>query len=140
MRKGNICPVYHGLTAWPISRRSSPSIATHTPTGDIHNYNPGEFGGGNKPGGNGGNSGNHGGGGTIHGKPSGMALAFVVPALLGPSAGDFGFALSGEAISAAMTEAFGLLKGPFKFGLWGVALYGILPGEIAKDDPKMMSK
>jgi len=113
---------------------------THTPDGDIHNYNPGVFGGGgNKPGGIGGNSGNHS-GGTRHGKPSGMAVAFGVPAVLGPSAGDFGFALSAEAVSAAMTEAFGLLKGPFKFGLWGVALYGILPGEMAKDDPKMMSK
>ncbi|MCM5321397.1 S-type pyocin domain-containing protein, partial [Escherichia coli] len=32
------------------------------------------------------------------------------------------------------------LKGPFKFGLWGVALYGVLPSQIAKDDPNMMSK
>lgn len=143
---GNSGPGHNGGKSGPSSRgganpNSGPGWGTtHTPAGDIHNYNPGKFGGGgNKPGGNGGNSGNHG-GGTSHGKPSGMALAFGVPAVLGPSAGDFGFALSGEAVSAAMTEAFGLLKGPFKFGLWGVALYGILPGEIAKDDPKMMSK
>ncbi|MDS1429297.1 cloacin, partial [Klebsiella pneumoniae] len=29
---------------------------------------------------------------------------------------------------------------PFKFGLWGIAIYGVLPSEIAKDDPNMMSK
>lgn len=104
------------------------------------------WGGGNSGGGVhwGGGSGHGNGGGqggnTGNGKSSGTALAFGVPAVLGPTAGEMGFALSGEAVSAAMTEAFGLLKGPFKFGLWGVALYGILPGEIAKDDPKMMSK
>ena len=35
---------------------------------------------------------------------------------------------------------FAALKGPFKFSAWGIALYGILPSEIAKDDPNMMSK
>lgn len=100
------------------------------------------WGGGNS--GSGGTSGNGNGGGqggnSDNNKPSGMALAFGIPAVLGPSAGEMGFALSGEAVSAAMTEVLGLLKGPFKFGLWGVALYGVLPTEIAKDDPKMMSK
>ncbi|MCB3528659.1 colicin-like bacteriocin tRNase domain-containing protein [Klebsiella grimontii] len=113
---------------------------THTPNGDIHNYNPGEFGGGgNQPGGNGGNSGNNG-GSSGNGQSSVTAMAFGLPALAAPGADGLAFALSGDAVSAAMTEVMGLLKGPFKFGLWGVAFYGVLPTEIAKDDPKMMSK
>ncbi|WP_306343137.1 colicin-like bacteriocin tRNase domain-containing protein, partial [Escherichia coli] len=107
---------------------------THTPNGDIHNYNPGEFGnGGNKPGGN---SGNHDG----HGSGVQSAMAFGFPALAAPGAGTLGIAVSGEALSAAIADIFAALKGPFKFSAWGIALYGILPSEIAKDDPKMMSK
>ncbi|HAV8996342.1 TPA: colicin [Escherichia coli] len=107
---------------------------THTPNGDIHNYNPGEFGnGGNKPGGN---SGNHDG----HGAGVQSAMAFGFPALAAPGAGTLGIAVSGEALSAAIADIFAALKGPFKFSAWGIALYGILPSEIAKDDPKMMSK
>ncbi|STT63849.1 Ccl [Klebsiella pneumoniae] len=39
-----------------------------------------------------------------------------------------------------VADVLAALKGPFKFGLWGIAIYGVLPSEIAKDDPKMMSK
>lgn len=42
--------------------------------------------------------------------------------------------------SLTLTQQKEQLKGPFKFSAWGIALYGILPSEIAKDDPNMMSK
>ncbi|EHI5678579.1 colicin [Salmonella enterica] len=104
---------------------------THTPNGDIHNYNPGEFGGGgHKPGGN---SGNHD-GGSGNGQPSGTVMAFGFPALA-PAV-----TVSGDALAAAVADVLAALKGPFKFGAWGIALYGIMPTEIAKDDPRMMSK
>lgn len=110
---------------------------THTPNGDIHNYNPGEFGnGGNKPGGNSGNHDGHAG----HGSGVQSAMAFGFPALAAPGAGTLGIAVSGESLSAAIADIFAALKGPFKFSAWGIALYGILPSEIAKDDPNMMSK
>ncbi|EKH0486195.1 hypothetical protein ABDL84_005043 [Salmonella enterica] len=131
-------PVLHNTPA-----RYFPDNGTSTTTdnrGSITHQNGGSSGSGvHWGGGSGHGNGGGQGGNTGSGKPS-VALASGVPALLGPTAGEMGFALSGEAVSAAMAEAFGLLKGPFKFGLWGVALYGILPGEIAKDDPKMMSK
>ncbi|HAK1938988.1 TPA: colicin [Salmonella enterica] len=112
----------------------------NTPGGrDIHNYNPGEFGGGDKPGGSGGNSGNHD-GGSGHGQPSAAAMAFGFPALAPVGVGGLGLTVSGEALSAAVAEVLAALKGPFKFGAWGIALYGIMPTEIAKDDPNMMSK
>ncbi|EBT5359885.1 colicin [Salmonella enterica] len=112
---------------------------THTPDGhDIHNYNPGEFGGsGHKPGG--GNSGNHS-GGSGNGQPSGAAMAFGFPALAPAGAGGLAVTVSGDALAAAIADVMAALKGPFKFGAWGIALYGILPTEIAKDDPRMMSK
>ncbi|ENY5058614.1 colicin [Salmonella enterica] len=112
---------------------------THTPDGhDIHNYNPGEFGGsGHKPGG--GNSGNHS-GGSGNGLPSGAAMAFGFPALAPAGAGGLAVTVSGDALAAAIADVMAALKGPFKFGAWGIALYGILPTEIAKDDPRMMSK
>ncbi|HGU6096624.1 TPA: colicin-like bacteriocin tRNase domain-containing protein [Klebsiella pneumoniae] len=113
---------------------------THTPNGDIHNYNPGEFGnGGSKPGGNGGNSGNHS-GSSGGGQSSATAMAFGLPALATPGAEGLALSVSGEALSAAVADVLAALKGPFKFGLWGIAIYGVLPSEIAKDDPKMMSK
>ncbi|EAR3129309.1 S-type pyocin domain-containing protein [Salmonella enterica] len=113
---------------------------THTPNGDIHNYNPGEFGGGgNKPGGHGGNSGNHD-GSSGNGQPSAAPMAFGFPALAPAGAGSLAVTVSGEALSAAIADIFAALKGPFKFGAWGIALYGIMPTEIAKDDPNMMSK
>ncbi|WP_343529368.1 colicin-like bacteriocin tRNase domain-containing protein [Yokenella regensburgei] len=108
---------------------------THTPNGDIHNYNPGEFGGGNH---SGGNNGSHS-GGSGNSSSSGIAMAFGFPALAAPGVGSL--TISGEAVlSAALTDAFAALKGPFKFGVWGIALYGIMPTEIAKDDPLLMSK
>ncbi|EAR6896981.1 colicin [Salmonella enterica] len=112
---------------------------THTPDGhDIHNYNPGEFGGsGHKPGG--GNSGNHS-GGSGNGLPSGAAMAFGFPALAPAGTGGLAVTVSGDALAAAIADVMAALKGPFKFGAWGIALYGILPTEIAKDDPRMMSK
>jgi hypothetical protein len=67
-------------------------------------------------------------------------VAFGFPALAAPGAGTLGIAVSGEALSAAIADIFAALKGPFKFSAWGIALYGILPAEIAKDDPNMMSK
>lgn len=67
-------------------------------------------------------------------------MAFGFPALAAPGAGTLGISVSGEALSAAIADIFSALKGPFKFSAWGIALYGILPSEIAKDDPKMMSK
>ncbi len=113
---------------------------THTPNGDIHNYNPGEFGnGGSKPGGNGGNSGNHS-GSSGGGQSSAAAMAFGLPALATPGAEGLALSVSGDALSAAVADVLAALKGPFKFGLWGIAIYGVLPSEIAKDDPKMMSK
>lgn len=113
---------------------------THTPNGDIHNYNPGEFGnGGSKPGGNGGNSGNHS-GSSGGGQSSATAMAFGLPAQATPGAEGLALSVSGDALSAAVADVLAALKGPFKFGLWGIAIYGVLPSEIAKDDPKMMSK
>ena len=113
---------------------------THTPNGDIHNYNPGEFGnGGSKPGGNGGNSGNHS-GSSGGGQSSATAMAFGLPALATPGAEGLALSVSGDALSAAVADVLAALKGPFKFGRWGIAIYGVLPSEIAKDDPKMMSK
>lgn len=113
---------------------------THTPNGDIHNYNPGEFGnGGSKPGGNGGNSGNHS-GSSGGGQSSATAMAFGLPALATPGAEGLALSVSGDALSAAVADVLAALKGPFKFGLWGIAIYGVLPSEIEKDDPKMMSK
>ncbi|EIW0421728.1 cloacin [Klebsiella pneumoniae] len=113
---------------------------THTPNGDIHNYNPREFGnGGSKPGGNGGNSGNHS-GSSGGGQSSATAMAFGLPALATPGAEGLALSVSGDALSAAVADVLAALKGPFKFGLWGIAIYGVLPSEIAKDDPKMMSK
>ncbi|HBR2228325.1 TPA: cloacin [Klebsiella pneumoniae] len=113
---------------------------THTPNGDIHNYNPGEFGnGGDKPGGNGGNSGNHS-GSSGGGQSSTTAMAFGLPALATPGAEGLALSVSGDALSAAVADVLAALKGPFKFGLWGIAIYGVLPSEIAKDDPNMMSK
>ncbi|EBV5448640.1 colicin [Salmonella enterica subsp. enterica serovar Weltevreden] len=110
---------------------------THTPNGDIHNYNPGEFGGGgHKPGGN---SGNHD-GGSGNGQPSGTVMAFGFPALAPAGAGGLAVTVSGDALAAAVADVLAALKGPFKFGAWGIALYGIMPTEIAKDDPRMMSK
>ncbi|HFW5273199.1 TPA: colicin-like bacteriocin tRNase domain-containing protein [Salmonella enterica subsp. enterica serovar Bullbay] len=110
---------------------------THTPNGDIHNYNPGEFGGGgHKPGGN---SGNHD-GGSGNGQPSGAVMAFGFPALAPAGAGGLAVTVSGDALAAAVADVLAALKGPFKFGAWGIALYGIMPTEIAKDDPRMMSK
>lgn len=55
-------------------------------------------------------------------------------------AGGLAVSISAGALSAAIADIMAALKGPFKFGLWGVALYGVLPSQIAKDDPNMMSK
>lgn len=92
--------------------------------------------GGGSGNGNGGGDGNFGGGSNS----SVAAVAFGFPALATPGAGTLGIAVSGEALSAAIADIFAALKGPFKFSAWGIALYGILPSEIAKDDPNMMSK
>lgn len=106
----------------------------------------------NNPWGGGSGSGVHWGGGSGHGNGGGngnssggsnssvAAVAFGFPALATPGAGTLGIAVSGEALSAAIADIFAALKGPFKFSAWGIALYGILPSEIAKDDPNMMSK
>ena len=106
----------------------------------------------NNPWGGGSGSGVHWGGGSGHGNGGGngnsgggsnssvAAVAFGFPALAAPGAGTLGISVSGEALSAAIADIFSALKGPFKFSAWGIALYGILPSEIAKDDPKMMSK
>ncbi|EGD4557138.1 colicin [Shigella sonnei] len=92
--------------------------------------------GGGSGNGNGGGNGNSGGGSNS----SVAAVAFGFPALATPGAGTLGIAVSGEALSAAIADIFAALKSPFKFSAWGIALYGILPSEIAKDDPNMMSK
>lgn len=107
----------------------------------------------NNPWGGGSGSGVHWGGGSGHGNGGGNGnsgggsnssvaapMAFGFPALATPGAGTLGIAVSGEALSAAIADIFAALKGPFKFSAWGIALYGILPAEIAKDDPNMMSK
>ena len=107
----------------------------------------------NNPWGGGSGSGVHWGGGSGHGNGGGNSnsgggsnssvaapMAFGFPALAAPGAGTLGISVSGEALSAAIADIFSALKGPFKFSAWGIALYGILPSEIAKDDPKMMSK
>lgn len=93
--------------------------------------------GGGSGNGNGGGNGNSGGGSN---SSVAAPVAFGFPALAAPGAGTLGIAVSGEALSAAIADIFAALKGPFKFSAWGIALYGILPSEIAKDDPKMMSK
>ncbi len=67
-------------------------------------------------------------------------MAFGLPALATPGAEGLALSVSGDALSAAVADVLAALKGPFKFGLWGIAIYGVLPSEIAKDDPKMMSK
>ncbi|ENA5095685.1 S-type pyocin domain-containing protein [Escherichia coli] len=94
--------------------------------------------GGGSGNGNGGGNGNSSGGGNNSSVAAPVAFGF--PALAAPSAGTLGIAVSGEALSAAIADIFAALKGPFKFSAWGIALYGILPAEIAKDDPNMMSK
>ncbi|EIH5435215.1 colicin [Escherichia coli] len=107
----------------------------------------------NNPWGGGSGSGVHWGGGSGHGNGVGNSnsgggsnssvaapMAFGFPALAAPGAGTLGISVSGEALSAAIADIFAALKGPFKFSAWGIALYGILPSEIAKDDPNMMSK
>ncbi len=107
----------------------------------------------NNPWGGGSGSGVHWGGGSGHGNGGGNSnsgggsnssvaapMAFGFPALAAPGAGTLGISVSGEALSAAIADIFSALKGPFKFSAWGIALYGILSSEIAKDDPKMMSK
>ena len=107
----------------------------------------------NNPWGGGSGSGVHWGGGSGHGNGGGNSnsgggsnssvaapMAFGFPALAAPGAGTLGISVSGEALSAAIADIFAALKGPFKFSAWGIALYGILPSEIAKDDPNMMSK
>ncbi|WP_269707237.1 colicin-like bacteriocin tRNase domain-containing protein [Klebsiella pneumoniae] len=43
-------------------------------------------------------------------------------------------------MSAAVADVLAALKGRLSLVLWGIAIYGVLPSEIAKDDPKMMSK
>ena len=87
--------------------------------------------------GNGGGNSNSGGGSN---SSVAAPMAFGFPALAAPGAGTLGISVSGEALSAAIADIFAALKGPFKFSAWGIALYGILPSEIAKDDPNMMSK
>ncbi len=94
--------------------------------------------GGGSGNGNGGGNGNSSGGGSNSSVAAPVAFGF--PALAAPGAGTLGIAVSGEALSAAIADIFAALKGPFKFSAWGIALYGILPAEIAKDDPNMMSK
>ncbi|ENI2487583.1 colicin [Escherichia coli] len=107
----------------------------------------------NNPWGGGSGSGVHWGGGSGHGNGGGNSnsgggsnssvaapMAFGFPALAAPGAGTLGISVSGEALSAAIADIFAALKGPFKFSAWSIALYGILPSEIAKDDPNMMSK
>ncbi|MDZ2715056.1 colicin E3/pyocin S6 family cytotoxin, partial [Klebsiella pneumoniae] len=74
------------------------------------------------------------------GQSSATAMAFGLPALATPGAEGLALSVSGDALSAAVADVLAALKGPFKFGLWGIAIYGVLPSEIAKDDPKMMSK
>ncbi|EKF2793249.1 S-type pyocin domain-containing protein [Escherichia coli] len=92
--------------------------------------------------GNGGGNGNSGGGSGTGGNLSAVAapVAFGFPALSTPGAGGLAVSISAGALSAAIADIMAALKGPFKFGLWGVALYGVLPSQIAKDDPNMMSK
>ncbi|EEV0714229.1 colicin [Escherichia coli] len=92
--------------------------------------------------GNGGGNGNSGGGSGTGGNLSAVAapVAFGFPALSTPGAGGLAVSISAGALSAAIADIMAALKGPFKFGLWGVALYGVLPSQIAKDDPDMMSK
>ncbi|EPE5468085.1 colicin-E2 [Escherichia coli] len=92
--------------------------------------------------GNGGGNGNSGGGSGTGGNLSAVAapVAFGFPALSTPGAGGLAVSISAGALSEAIADIMAALKGPFKFGLWGVALYGVLPSQIAKDDPNMMSK
>ncbi len=93
---------------------------THTPNGDIHNYNPGSLV-------------------TAGVNPVVMAVtaAIIAGALVAdslrpprwpsvclpwPLRGAEGLALSvsGDALSAAVADVLAALKGPFKFGLWGL--------------------
>lgn len=119
---------------------------THTPNGDIHNYNPGEFGGGNsgnnRPGGN--NGGDHGGspsaGVDLSRFPEAQAsAAYGVPMNLTLINGTWGLSMYRtppvqEFVDKALAKVlpyFGRLLG-LTFGL-------LLPSPIAPDDKKMMS-
>lgn len=119
---------------------------THTPNGDIHNYNPGEFGGGNsgnnRPGGN--NGGDHGGspsaGMDLSRFPEAQAsAAYGVPMNLTLINGTWGLSMYRtppvqEFVDKALAKVlpyFGRLLG-LTFGL-------LLPSPIAPDDKKMMS-
>lgn len=121
---------------------------THTPNGDIHNYNPREFGGGNgsnKPGSNGGDHrGNNSGGVNLSMFPEAQAsLAMGAPSTLSLFDGLWGFSLlKSTTVQDAIAEAFAKIKpmaAPvagmlWRGGLWGLVIEAVTPTKIAPDD------
>lgn len=120
---------------------------SHTPNGDIHHYDPGQFGNGGNNGGHnggsggGGNSGGNGGGG---GKPGRPVMGYGAPILLGAGAGlsvaeGITVSMLETAVDAIITSAIrALVVNPETIG--AVALFALSTTELAKDDPNMMSK
>lgn len=108
--------------------------------GDIYNYNLGEFGnGGSKFGGNGGNSGNYSG---SFGGGQFLVIVMVFGLFVLVILGVEGLVLFvfGDVLLVVVVDVLVVLKGLFKFGLWGIVIYGVLFFEIVKDDLKMMLK
>ncbi|EPK0323147.1 colicin-like bacteriocin tRNase domain-containing protein [Escherichia coli] len=93
--------------------------------------------------GNGGGNGNSGGGSGTGGNLSAVAapVAFGFPALSTPGAGGLAISISASELSAAIAGIIAKLKKVnLKFTPFGVVLSSLIPSEIAKDDPNMMSK
>ena len=93
--------------------------------------------------GNGGGNGNSGGGSGTGGNLSAVAapVAFGFPALSTPGAGGLAVSISASELSAAIAGIIAKLKKVnLKFTPFGVVLSSLIPSEIAKDDPNMMSK
>lgn len=93
--------------------------------------------------GNGGGNGNSGGGSGTGGNLSAVAapVAFGFPALSTPGVGGLAVSISASELSAAIAGIIAKLKKVnLKFTPFGVVLSSLIPSEIAKDDPNMMSK
>ncbi|HFW7883410.1 TPA: colicin-E9 [Shigella sonnei] len=93
--------------------------------------------------GNGGGNGNSGGGSGTGGNLSAVAapVAFGFPALSTPGAGGLAVSISASELSAAIAGIIAKLKKVnLKFTPFGVVLSSLIPSEIAKDAPNMMSK
>lgn len=120
---------------------------THTPQGDLHNYNPGQFGNGGSGGtggaGGSGNNGGHGNNGGSSGQSSRPVMGYGVPIML-PATGymaaeGFAMSLAEAGISASIRAALGALALSPPVAM-AMGLFALSTTELAKDDPNMMSK